>query len=89
MEPYAEDWGWEIPIHNPEFKMFIGCGNQQDPSGNHFLCFIEPSKKEIRKGFFRKIDTQSSIQRVADALDQILTSHPDVHDLRWWEENEK
>ena len=89
MQPYAEDWGWEIPIQNETFKMFIGCGNQQEPGTNRFLCFIDPSKKEIRKGLFGKVDARPAINRVADALDQILTSHPDIHNLRWWDDNEK
>ena len=88
-EPYAEDWGWEIPLENERFKMFIGCGNQQESGGNRFLCFIDPSKPEIRKGFFKKIDTTKDISRVAEALDKILRSHPAIKEIRWWDDKDK
>ena len=88
-EPYTEDWGWLIPIKNEKFKMFIGCSNQLEPGDNRFLCFIEPSKPEVRKGLFGKVDARPDINRVASALDKVLTSHQDIHDLRWWNEDEK
>ena len=88
-EFYAEDWGWEIPLKNEAFPMFIGCGNQISDGGNEFLCFIDPSKPEIRRGLFKKISTVSDVERVADALDQILRSHPGIRDLEWWKEDEK
>jgi len=89
MEPYTEDWGWEIPIKNEKFKMFIGCSNQLEQGGNRFLCFIDPSKPEVRKGLFGKVDARSDISRVAEAIDKILTSNPAITDLRWWDENQK
>lgn len=84
-EFYAEDWGWEIPIENEAFPMFIGCGNQKDPDGNQFLCFIDPGKPEVRKGLFKKISTVADIERVAEALDKALRSHPEVRELSWEE----
>lgn len=47
-QPYAEDWGYEIPIANERFPMFVGCSNQLEPGGNRFLCFVDPCKPEIR-----------------------------------------
>jgi hypothetical protein len=88
-QPCAEDWGWMIPIQNQAFRMFIGCGNQQETDTNRFLCFIEPSRKYVPKWLFSKVDAQPDINRVAHALNQILTSHPDIHNLRWWDENER
>jgi hypothetical protein len=85
-EPYAEDWGWAVPIDNPEFPLWIGCGNYEEyPDG--FLCFIEPRKPYVRK-LFRKIDTTAAVGRVASALDAILQSHPKVREVRWWSEEE-
>jgi hypothetical protein len=84
-EFYTEDWGWEIPIENEAFPMFIGCSNQLEPGGNRFLCFIDPSTPQVRKGFFKKIDATSDIKRVADALDKILKSHSGIKDLNWSE----
>jgi len=85
---YSEDWGWEIPIKNEAFPIFIGCGNQTEPGSTSFLCFIDPSKPEIRKGLFKKVSTVADVGRVADALDAILKSHPDIKDLRWRKEDE-
>jgi hypothetical protein len=33
-EFYSEDWGWEIPVKNAAFPIYIGCGNQTEPGGN-------------------------------------------------------
>jgi hypothetical protein len=87
-EFYSEDWGWEIPIKNEAFPIFIGCGNQTEPGGTNFLCFINPSKPEVRKGLFKKVSTVADVGRVADALDTILRSHPDIKELHWWTEGE-
>ncbi|WOO41669.1 hypothetical protein [Rubellicoccus peritrichatus] len=87
-EPYPEDWGWEIPIENKDFPMFIGCSNQLEQEGNQFLVFIDPSKSKIRKGLFKKIDTTAEITRVSDALEKILSSHDGIRESRWWDENE-
>lgn len=84
-EIYAEDWGWEIPVNNSAFPIFIGCGNQAAPGGTEFLCFIEPSKPTVRKGLFRKVDTVADVSRVADALDKILSGHSGIKDLLWVE----
>jgi hypothetical protein len=81
-DPYAEDWGWGVPIDNEGFPLWIGCGNYDEyPDG--FLCFIEPSTPVIRK-LFRKIETAAQVEAVAAALDAALSSHPGVHHLRWW-----
>ncbi len=81
-EPIAEDWGYCIPIENPDFKLWVGCGNYEEiPDG--FLCFFNPSTPFVSK-LFRRIDVRSTVMELADALDKILRSHPDVRDLRWW-----
>lgn len=85
-EPFTEDWGWVIPVANERFRMSIGCSNQLEPDGNRFLCLIEPSKPEIRKGFFKKLDTRPDIDRVASALQSILSAHPGIRELRWADE---
>ena len=86
-EIYAEDLGWGIPLPHDAFSMWIGCGRYQEyPDG--YLVFIEPSKPAIRK-FLKKIDTTADVGRVADALDKILTSDPEIRDVRWWSDDEK
>jgi hypothetical protein len=66
--------------------MFIGCGSQMEPGGTRFLCFIDPSKPEVRKGLFQKVNTVADVERVADALDKVLRSHPAIKELRWLKE---
>jgi hypothetical protein len=83
-EIYSEDWGWAIPIKNNErFATWIGCGHQNGED-DEFLCFIEPSKPIVRK-LFKKIDTTEAVRRLAAALDKILTSDPEIRDVRWVE----
>src|SRR5882757_7634283 len=75
----AEDWGYCIPIENPAFDLWVGCGNYEEyPNG--FLCFIEPKTPFVRKAC-RKIDVRSRVEEVAGALDAILRGHPGVRDL--------
>lgn len=62
--------------------MWIGCGHQYEPD-EAFLIFIEPSKPQIRKGLFNKIDTRADVERVASALDKILRADPDICEIRW------
>jgi hypothetical protein len=85
-QPYAEDWGWAVPIDNDAFPVWVGCGNYEEFE-NGFLCFIEPSKPVVRK-LFSKIDTTAKVAQVADALHSALSAHNGVKDLRWWEEHE-
>src|SRR6266404_5331492 len=80
-EIYSEDWGWAVPVKNETFALWIGCGHQ-DGDDDEFLCFIEPSKPIIRR-FFKKIDTTDAVAQLAKALEAILTSDPDIRDLRW------
>ena len=65
-----EDWGWMVELVNEEFPLWIGCGHQ-DGTNDEFLCFIEPSKPVIRKGF-KDIDTTVQVGRVSDALAKII-----------------
>ena len=88
-EFYTEDWGWEIPIENKAFAMYLGCSNQLESGGNHFLCMISPFKPVIRKFFFKTINTTADVGRLADALDKILAGNSEVREIRWWDENEK
>jgi hypothetical protein len=86
-ELIPEDWGWCLPVKNDAFSMWIGCGHFQGyPNG--YLCFVEPSKPIIRK-LFKKIETAEQVGRVTKALDKILTSDPEITDLRWWDEGER
>ncbi|MGI8908866.1 MAG: hypothetical protein ACR2IE_20525 [Candidatus Sumerlaeaceae bacterium] len=72
----AEDWGYIVPIQNEEFELWVGCGHQAgDP--DEFLCFIEPQSPVIRR-WFRKIDTTAVVSRLSAALEEILSTDPDI-----------
>jgi hypothetical protein len=53
-----------------------------------YLVFIEPGKPVIRK-LFRRIDTTDAVTRVANALDRIRSSDPEIYAVRWWREDER
>lgn len=80
-EPYAEDWGWAVPVDNPEFPLWIGCGNIDDDAEG-FMCFVEPSTPTIRR-LFRTIDVSQRVIEAGEALDRALRTHPDVRDIKW------
>jgi hypothetical protein len=85
---FAEDWGWTVAIRHEAFPLWIGCGRYQEyPDG--YLVFIEPSKPTIRKGLLKKIDTTADVEKVATAINRILKSDSDIHDIRWWTEDDK
>jgi hypothetical protein len=84
---YTEDWGYVIDLDNPQFRLWIGCGNSEEyPDG--FLCFVEPSKPPFVRRLFRKIETTDRVNAVANALEAALRAHPQVHSVRWWTEAE-
>ena len=82
-----EDWGWMVELANEEFPLWIGCGHQ-DGTNNEFLCFIEPSKPVVRKGF-KNIDTTAQVSRVSDGLAKILESDSAIRDINWSSDIEK
>lgn len=84
-EPYAEDWGWVVPIENAEFPLWVGCGNI-DEEDDGFVCFIEPSKPYVRK-LFRKIDVRERVAAVAVALEDSLLNNPQVREFKWEDSN--
>jgi hypothetical protein len=84
-EIYFEDWGCVLPIKNREFPLWIGCGNQGD-FDDAFLCFIQPNKPTVWR-WFRRIDTTAKVARIADAMEQALSGHPEVQELHWWPES--
>ena len=85
-EAICEDWGWIVPVVNPEFDLWIGCGNQGN--GEEFLCFIEPSKPYIRKFFIKKIETAPRINALQAAMEKVLEKEPAIRDIRWRTEEE-
>ena len=81
-EPVAEDWGWVLPISNPQFTLWIGCANYAEyPEG--FLCFIEPHKSSIRK-LLKKVNTLERLSALQAALDRVLAEDAGIRSKRWW-----
>lgn len=85
-ESSPEDWGWVVPIRNEGFPLWVGCSNYEEwPDG--YLCFIEPRKPRIRRGF-RTFDTTAVVGRLADSIDEVFRIDPGIRDVRWWTEGE-
>ena len=79
----AEDWGYYIPVENEGFRLGVCCGHQNGDD-DEFLCFTDPIVPVVRK-WFRKIDATPQLTRLRDALEQILSSDPDIREVRWIE----
>jgi hypothetical protein len=78
-----EDWGWYIPIQNEGFKLALCCGHQNGDD-DQFLCFTDPSTPIVKK-LFKKIDATAQLSRLTEALQQILSSDPEIRDVVWTE----
>jgi hypothetical protein len=81
-----EDWGWVIPVENDDFKLWIGCGNNEEHLDG-FLCFIEPHTPVIRN-LFKKIDTRVRVGAVQQAMDATLSESVGIRDKKWWTHEE-
>ena len=77
----AEDWGWYIPVTNDGFRLAVCCGHQYGDD-DEFLCFTDPSTPVVKK-LFRTIDATAQLARLTQALQQILSSDPDIRDVVW------
>ncbi len=83
-----EDWGYLIPLADEKFKgIWVGCNHYQEYE-NGFLVFIDPCRPIIKKGFFKKIDISEQLTFVADILNEILTTNPEIYAQHWWDEND-
>lgn len=58
--------------------IWIRCYFQKD-FDDGLLCFVNPSKPQLRR-WFRRISTEETVERLASALEDILSEHPKVHD---------
>jgi hypothetical protein len=82
-EIIAEDWGWYVPVPNDRFRLALCCGHQYGDD-DQFLCFTDPSTPIVRK-LFRKIDATAQLAWLTEALQQILSSDPDIREVEWTE----
>ena len=79
----GEDWGYYIPVLNDGFKLAICCGHQNGDD-DEFLCFTDPSTPIVKK-FLKKVDATAQLSRLTEALQQILSSDPEIRDVVWTE----
>lgn len=79
----GEDWGYYIPVQNEGFKLAVCCGHQNG-ADDEFLCFTHPGTPVVKK-FFKKIDATAQLSRLTGALQQILSSDPEIRDVVWTE----
>jgi hypothetical protein len=86
IDKFAEDWGWRIELENHTFPLWVGCGNYEEFE-NGFLCFIEPSKPLLRR-WLSKIDTATTVEKLASAIETALLQSGKVSSLRWWSDSE-
>lgn len=83
-DPIAEDWGYYVEIENKEFRLAVCCGHLYGEN-DEFLCFTEPKTPTIKK-FFKKIDASAQLRRLIEAIDEVLSSDPEIWDIKWKEE---
>jgi hypothetical protein len=81
LEIIPEDWGWYIPIKNEGFQLAICCGHQNGDD-DEFLCFTDPDKPITRK-LFKKIDASQQLGRLVAAMENILSSDPEIRNVEW------
>ena len=77
----VEDWGWYLPVPNDGFRLALCCGHQ-DGADDEFVVFTDPSKPVVRRGF-KKVDAAPALGRLTQALQEILSSDPDITDVVW------
>jgi len=80
-EIVAEDWGWYIPVENEGLGLAVCCGHQ-DGDDNEFVWFTDPGTPIVKK-FFKKIDATAPLTRLTEAMQQILSSDPEIKDVVW------
>ena len=83
-EPVEADWGWRVPIENEGFDLWIGCGNYDEYPEDGFLCFIEPHTPTLRRWLFWKIDVSDRVTALQRAIHDVLISHTQIRDIKWW-----
>ncbi|EQB31031.1 hypothetical protein M529_17090 [Sphingobium ummariense RL-3] len=81
-----EDWGWRLLVANERFPLWIGCGRYLEYADGH-LCFIEPSTRYVRR-WFRRIPTETVVERLATALEESISQCGKAQALRWWTDTE-
>ena len=77
----GEDWGYYLPIPNEGFRLALCCGHQSG-DGDVFVCFTDPKAPVVKK-LFKTIDASAQLAQLTEAVQQILTSDPEITDIVW------
>lgn len=82
-EPFAEDWGWCVPLGGHDFPMWVACANEHGSEATWGAYAVaEPGL--VRRLFFRP-DTAGPLAHVGQALRQTMTHAPGLQRL-WIED---
>ena len=79
-----EDWGhWLELEHDGKFTLAVCCANTEETFADQpeHRVFLEPRKPVIRK-FFKKIDVQSDVEKLATTLKEIFESSASIDNVR-------
>jgi hypothetical protein len=68
-------------VQNEGFSLALCCGHQ-DGDDDEFVCFTDPSTPIVKK-FFKKIDATAQLTRLMAAMQEILSSDPEIKDVVW------
>jgi len=83
-----EDWGWMVDLipagEDLGFSLWAGCSSLEE---NQWLVQIHPDKPVVRR-WFKKIDVQSPVARVAELVEQFVVEKAAATNLRWWSDAE-
>ena len=86
---HDEDWGYIIYLGDEKYQsIWIGCGHYKEYE-NGFLVFLNPSQPIIRKWFFKKMDISVQLIELTDIINKILHNDSDIHQIQWWENNDR
>lgn len=66
-----------------DLRLALCCGHQYGDD-DQFLCFTEPAMPIVKK-LFKKIDATAQLTRLTEAIQQILSSDPDIKGIAWVE----
>ena len=78
-----EDWGHWIEIeHEGKFTLAVGCANtdEDDADCPEHRVFLEPAQPVVRR-FFKKIDVQNDVEKLAETLKQIFSENAEVENF--------
>ena len=79
----AEDFGWCVLLGGHPFRLWVGCGNE-DESTTRWGAFVvaEPS---LSQRLFNRVDTNPALEKTTMQLRKIMKQAPGA--VRTWEES--